>query len=46
VFVSYVPLTESIAVTLTPPGTQLKVVETRRLSNMMLVTHVALLPAP
>jgi hypothetical protein len=45
-FVSYVPLTESIAVTLAPPGTQVRVVETQRLSNTMLVTHVELLPAP
>lgn len=45
-FVSYVPLTESIAVTLAPPGTQVGVVETQRLSNTMLVTHVELLPAP
>jgi hypothetical protein len=45
-FVSYVPLTESIAVTLAPPGTQLRVVKMQRLSNQMLVTHVELLPAP
>jgi len=45
-FVSYVPLTESIAVTLAPPGTQVRVVETQRLSNTMLVTDVELLPAP
>ncbi len=45
-FVSYVPLTESIAVTLAPSGTQVRVVETQRLGNAMLVTHVELLPAP
>ncbi len=45
-FVSYVPLSESVAAPLAPPGTKLFIVETRPLSNQMIVTRAELSPAP
>jgi hypothetical protein len=45
-FVSYVPLSESVAVALAPPGVRLAVLETVSLGNQMIVTHVEMSAAP